>query len=101
MPHALVSPKSAGVGAAKRGRVWCVVIDTRERPHTWMELGESRAIYTGDVSKPLGVQGMAAGQASSLWDQRTPRKGPEGSTGSRLYRAVIWSVPGALGPLGV
>ena len=57
---------------------------------TWMELGESRA--TGNVSKPLGVQGMAAGQASSLWDQRTPRTGPEGS--SPLYRGAATAEEG-------
>ena len=62
---------------------------------TWMELGESRA--TGNASMPLGVQGMAAGQASSLWDQRTPRTGPEGS--SPLYRgpATAEEGPGRAG----
>ena len=52
---------------------------------TWMELGESRA--TGEVSKPLGVQGMAAGQASSLWDQRTPRTGPEAKKRTHAHAA--------------
>ena len=51
---------------------------------TWMELGESRAAE--EVSRSMGVQGMARGQASPKGSQRTPRTGPEGS--SPLYRGT-------------
>ena len=58
---------------------------------TWMELGgKSRA--AGNVSKSLGVQGMATGQASPMGSQRTPRTGPEGS--SPLYRGTATAEEG-------
>ena len=57
---------------------------------TWMELGESRAAE--EVSRSMGVQGMAGGQASPKGSQRTPRTGPEGS--SPLYRGTATAEEG-------
>ena len=57
---------------------------------TWMELGESRAAE--EVSRSMGVQGMARGQASPKGSQRTPRTGPEGS--SPLYRGTATAEDG-------
>ena len=57
---------------------------------TWMELGESRAAE--EVSRSMGVQGMARGQASPKGSQRTPRTGPEGS--SPLYRGTATAEEG-------
>ena len=62
------------------GRRWVLLGAT-----TWMELGESRAAE--EVSRSVGVQGMATGQAGPMGSQRTPRTGPEGS--GPLYRGPV------------
>ena len=45
-----------------------------------------------EVSRSMGVQGMARGQASPKGSQRTPRTGPEGS--SPLYRGTATAEEG-------
>ena len=52
--------------------------------------GKSRAAE--EVSRSLGVQGMATSQASPKGSQRTPRTGPEGS--SPLYRGTATAEEG-------